>query len=52
MNKSTTTPQLGCSICRKTNDGICQNFCLMDKAQQKQFIKKNSHLFRDAKSNH
>lgn len=47
MNKQ--TQKFGCEICRKANDGICNNFCLMTKAQKQQFIKQNAHLFKNAK---
>jgi len=48
MNKSSTN-KMGCEICRKANDSICNNFCLMDKSQKKKFIKNNSHLFKNVK---
>lgn len=49
-NKMTklTTQQSDCKICRKVNDGICSNFCLMDKSQKQKYIKDNQHLFRNS----
>lgn len=47
MNKQ-TTQQFGCKICRKLNDGICNSFCLMDKAQKQKFMKQHAHLFKNA----
>ncbi|MFT5851573.1 MAG: hypothetical protein ACI87J_001546 [Colwellia sp.] len=40
---------IDCKICRVLEGGICSNFCLMDSTQQKAFMKKHKHLFRDAK---
>lgn len=41
--------QMGCSICRKLNDGICSNFCLLDDAEKKKFVATNKALFREVK---
>jgi len=49
MNKSSTN-KMGCEICRKANDSICNNFCLMDKSQKKKFIENNPHLFKNVKT--
>lgn len=48
MGKSDKKPfEMGCKICRVLKGGICSNFCLMDSSQQKAFMKKHKHLFKD-----
>lgn len=47
--KELSAQQNGCKICRVANDNICNNFCLMTKAQQQAFIKSNAHLFKQAR---
>lgn len=36
----------GCKLCRALNDGLCDNYCSMDKAQRAAFMQKNKHSFR------
>tara|TARA_B100000508_G_scaffold134523_1_gene125319 strand:+ start:516 stop:737 length:222 start_codon:yes stop_codon:yes gene_type:complete len=36
----------GCKLCRALNDGLCDNYCAMDKAQRVAFMQENKHLFR------
>lgn len=50
MNKP-TDQQLGCSICRKYTDSICNNFCLMTKAQKQNFIKTKEQLLNKGDKN-
>jgi hypothetical protein len=40
--------EMGCKICNALEGGICSNFCIMGTAEQKAFMQKNKHLFRDA----
>lgn len=36
----------GCALCRKLNDGLCNNYCSMDKQSRKKVMQSCKHLFR------
>lgn len=36
----------GCKLCRSLNDGICNSYCLMDKAQKRAFVQTNADRLR------
>ncbi|MEJ6534016.1 MULTISPECIES: hypothetical protein [Pseudoalteromonas] len=44
--KSNTTKPLDCKLCRALNDGLCGNYCQLNKAQVKKLVEDNKHLFR------
>lgn len=50
-SNNTSTLEFGCKLCRKLNDGLCNNYCSFDKAGRKKLMQANEHLFRVELSN-
>lgn len=44
-NVNTSKVKTDCKFCRALNDGLCGNYCSLDKSQRNALVSANRHLF-------